>query len=84
MIASVLIHFVSCFNQFPVSISGNLIFSISLGLRKAQLFDLAYRLRKKQDVDRIVSDRSSNETDGMKNIPSVLIKDIDNLLILLE
>ena len=64
MIASVLIHFVSCVNQFPVSISRNLIYSVSLGLRKIQLFDLAYRLadrplRGMQDVDRIESDRTS-------------------------
>ena len=38
MIASVLIHFVSCANQFPVNISRNLTFSVSLGLRKIQLF----------------------------------------------
>ena len=44
MIASVLIHFVSCVNQFPVSISRNLIISVSLGLRKNQSFDLVYRL----------------------------------------
>ena len=44
MIAPVLIHFVSCVNQFPLSISRNLVFSVSLGLHKIQLFDLAYRL----------------------------------------
>ena len=66
MIASVLIHFVSCVNQFLVSISRNLIFSVSLGLRKIQLSDLAYRLadlplRGMLDVDRVGSDRTSNE-----------------------
>ena len=44
MIASVLIHFVSCVNHFPVSVSRDLTFSVSLGLRIIQLFDLAYRL----------------------------------------
>ena len=73
MIASVLIHLLSCVNQFRLSISRNLIFSVSLGLRKIQSFDLAYRLadrplRGMQDVDRIGSDRTSNETDGAKNI----------------
>ena len=49
-------------------------FSVSLGLRKIQLFDLAYRLadwsplREMHDVDRIESGRASNETDGTKNI----------------
>ena len=49
-------------------------FSVSLGLRKIQLFNLAYRLadwpplREMQDIDRIESDRVSNETDGIKNI----------------
>ena len=66
MIASVLIHFVSGVNQFLVSISRNLIFSVSLGLRKIQLSDLAYRLadlplRGMLDVDRVGSDRTSNE-----------------------
>ena len=66
MIACVLIHFVSCVNQFLVSISRNLIFSVSLGLRKIQLLDLAYRLadlplRGMQDADRVASDRTSNE-----------------------
>ena len=55
-----------CFllNQFPLSISRNLIFSVSLGLRKIQLFDCS----RMQNVDRIESDRTSNETDGSKNI----------------
>ena len=44
MIVSVSIHFVSCVNQFPISISRNLMFPVSLGLRKIQLFDLAYKL----------------------------------------
>ena len=73
MIASVFINFVSCVTQFPVSISRNLIVSVSLGLRKIQLFHLAYRLtdwpvRGMQDADRIKPDRMSNETDGTKNI----------------
>ena len=38
----VLIHFVSSISQVPVSISRNLVFSVSLGLLKIQLFDLAY------------------------------------------
>ena len=72
MIASVLIHFVSCISQFPLSISRNLIFSVPLGLRKIHLFDWACRLtdwplRGMQDVDRIEeSDKTSNETDGAK------------------
>ena len=36
--------FVSCVIQFPVSVSRDLIFSVSLGLRIIQLFDLVYRL----------------------------------------
>ena len=36
--------FVSCVIQFPISVSRDLIFSVSLGLRIIQLFDLAYRL----------------------------------------
>ena len=31
-------------NQFALSISHNLVFSVSLGLHKIQLFDLAYKL----------------------------------------
>ena len=64
-----------CFllNQFPFSISRNLIFSVSLGLRKIQLFDLPDKLadsslRRMQNVDRTESDRTSNETDESKNI----------------
>ena len=64
-----------CFllNQFPLSISCNLILSVSLGSCKIQLFDLAYKLvdwslRRMQNVGRIESDRTSNETDGVKNI----------------
>ena len=59
--------------QFPLGICGNLILSVSLELRKVQLFDLAYKLtnwplREMQNVDRIESDRTSNETDEAKNI----------------
>ena len=51
--------------QFPVSVSRDLIFSVSLGLRIIPLFDLAYRLahralRGMQDADRIESDGTSN------------------------
>ena len=79
MFVSVLMDFVSCVNQFPVSISCNLIFFVSLGLRKIHLFDLAYRLadsplRGMQDVGRIEFDRTSNETDGAKNIPNCNIR----------
>ena len=35
---------VSWVNQFPVSISRNLIFSVSLELHQIQLFELAYKL----------------------------------------
>ena len=71
MIVSVLIHFVSCVNQFPLSISHNLISSVQLGLHKIKLFDLAYRLadwplRGMQDVGRIEYDKTSNKTDGTK------------------
>ena len=71
MIAFVLVHFISRVNQFPLSISRNLIFSVPLGLHKIQLFDLAYRptdwpLRGIQDVDRIESNKTNNETDGAK------------------
>ena len=73
MIASVLIHFVSCVNQFSASISHNLIFSVTLGLSKIQLSDLPYGLAEwplgeMQDVERVESDRTSNETDGTKNV----------------
>ena len=52
-------------------ISRNLILSVSLGLRKIHLFDLAYKLtdwplREMQNVERIKSDRTSNETDRGK------------------
>ena len=44
-----------------------------MGLGKIQLFDLAYKLtdwplRGMQNVDRIESNRTSNETDGAKSI----------------
>ena len=73
MIVSVLSILFFCVNQFPVSISHNLIFSVSLKLPKIQLFDLVYRLsdwalRRMQDADRVESDGTSNETDGTKNI----------------
>ena len=38
----VLIHFSSCVNEFPASIFRDLMFSVSLGLRRIQLSDLAY------------------------------------------
>ena len=65
MIAFVLIHFVSCVNQFPVSVSCHFIFSVSLGLRKIQLLELAYRqdngtLRQMQDEDRVEFDGLSD------------------------
>ena len=34
MTASVMIHFISCVNQFPASASHNLMFSVLLGLHK--------------------------------------------------
>ena len=67
MIAYVLIDFVSCVNQFPASISCNLIFSVSLGLRKIQLFDLADSAWN-VGCNRIESDRTTNDTDEAKNI----------------
>ena len=78
----ILTPFIDCFcvdsfcflvNHFPLSISRNSIFCVSLGLRKIQLFDLAYKLAdwplvRMQNVGRIESDRISNETNGAKNI----------------
>ena len=61
MFASVLISFCYFLTQFPLSISSNLILSVSLGLRKIQLFDLAYKLTDwpllgmQQNVERIKS-----------------------------
>ena len=65
MITSLSIHFVSCVNQFLVSVSRDLICSVALGLHKIQLFDLAYRLADRpmhemQDADRIKSDGTSD------------------------
>ena len=73
MFASVLISFYFLLTRFPHSISSNLILSVSLELRRIQLFDLACKLtdwplRGMQNVDRIKSDRASNETDREKNI----------------
>ena len=44
MFASVLISFCFLLTQFPLSISSNLILSVSSGLRKIELLDLAYKL----------------------------------------
>ena len=44
MTASVVIHFISCVNQFPANASRDLMLFVSLSLRRIQLFDLAYRL----------------------------------------
>ena len=44
MFASVFISFYFLLAQFSLSISSNLIFSLSMGLRKIQFFDLAYKL----------------------------------------
>ena len=67
MLASMLISFYFLLTQFPL----NLILSVSLGLRKTGLFDLTYKLtdwplRRIQNIDRIKSDRTSNETDREK------------------
>ena len=57
-----------CFLRQPISSQyfPQFVFSVSLGLRKIQLLDLGYRLadlplRGMQDVDRVGSDRTSNE-----------------------
>ena len=50
MFASVLISFYFLLTQFPLSISRNLVLSVSLGLRKPQLFDLAYKLNWLTDL----------------------------------
>ena len=73
MFASVLIWFDFLLTEFPLSISRNLILSVSLGLREIQLFDLAYKmtdwpLRRMQNVERRKYDRTSNETDREQNI----------------
>ena len=67
MLASMLISFYFLLTQFPL----NLILSVSLGLRKTGLFDLTNKLtdwplRRIQNIDRIKSDRTSNETDREK------------------
>ena len=71
MFASVLISFYFLLTQFALSVSCNLVLSVSLGLRKIQLLDFAYKLtdwplRGMQNVDRIKSDRTSNETNREK------------------
>ena len=71
MFASVLISFYFLLTQFPLSVSCNLVLSVSSGLRKIQLLDFAYKLtdwplRGMQNVDRIKSDRTSNETNREK------------------
>ena len=68
MTASVLIHLISCVNQFPASVTRNLMFSVSLGFRKIKLSDLPYRLVVvwplfgMQDAGRIKSDKTWLET----------------------
>ena len=65
MTDSVLIHFISCLSKLPASASHNLMYSVSLSLRRIQLPDLTHRLGDwhfcgMQDADRIESDGTSD------------------------
>ena len=65
MTDSVLIHFISCVNKLPASVSRDLTYSVSLSLPRIQLPDLIHRLGDRhfcgmQDADKIESDGTSD------------------------
>ena len=65
MTDSVLIYFIFCVNKLPASASRDLMYSVSLSLRRIQLPDLSHRLGDRyfcgmQDADRIESDGTSD------------------------
>ena len=65
MTDSVLIHFISCVNKLPASVSRDLTYSVSLSLPNSVTSDLTHRLGDRhfygmQDADKIESDGTSD------------------------